>query len=234
MKLGVRDVSELLGVSDKTVYRWIADRKLPGYRMSGQYRFSRAEVLAWATANKFNVSLAALRERENGDEPLPTLAQALQAGGIFYRIEGQDLESALRNVVEAVRLPDEVDREFLFEALLAREKLASTGLGDGIAVPHARNPLVLHVDKAVISLCFLERPVNFGALDGKPVQALFTLITPSVRAHLHLLSRLAFALRDEPFKALVRGQASRDELMEAVRRISVGAAEPLQEAAAHG
>jgi len=234
MKLGVRDVSELLDVSDKTVYRWIADRKLPGYRMSGQYRFSRAEVLAWATANKVNVSLAALRERENEDQPLPTLTQALQAGGIFYRIEGHNLESALRNVVEAVRLPDEVDREFLFQALLAREKLASTGLGDGIAIPHARNPVVLHVDKAVISLCFLERPVDFGALDGKPVQALFTLITPSVRAHLHLLSRLAFALRDEPFKALVRGQASRDELMEAVRRIRVGPGEPLQEAAAHG
>ena len=64
MKLGVRDVSELLDVSDKTVYRWIADRKLPGYRMSGQYRFSRAEVLAWATANKFNVSVAGLQEAD--------------------------------------------------------------------------------------------------------------------------------------------------------------------------
>jgi len=233
MKLGVKDVSELLDVSDKTVYRWIAERNLPGYRMSGQYRFSRAEVLAWATANKLNVSVAGLQEAENEGQPLPTVAEALQSGGIFYRIEGHDVESALRNVVEAVRLPDEVDREFLFEALLARERLASTGLGDGIAVPPARNPVVLHVDKAVISLCFLERPVDFGALDGKPVQALFTLITPNVRAHLHLLSRLSFALRDERFKARVRGQASRDELMEAVRRTSLGPGEPLQEAAAH-
>jgi PTS system nitrogen regulatory IIA component len=126
MKLGVRGVSELLGVSDKTVYRWIADRKLPGYRVSGQYRFSRAEVLAWATANKFNVSVAGLQEAENEEQPLPTLAEAFQGGGIFYRIEGDDVESAIRNVVEAVRLPDEVDREFLFQALLAREKLAST------------------------------------------------------------------------------------------------------------
>ena len=51
MKLTVRDVSELLDVSEKTVYRWLNDGKLPGYRMSGQYRFSRAEILEWATAN---------------------------------------------------------------------------------------------------------------------------------------------------------------------------------------
>jgi PTS system nitrogen regulatory IIA component len=135
MKLTVRDVSELLDVSEKTVYRWINDRKLPGYRMSGQYRFSRAEVLAWATANKINVSPAALSDVENPNEVLPTLPDALQAGGIFYRIEGNDVASALRNVVEVVRLPDEVDRAFLLEVLLARENLASTAVGDGIAIP---------------------------------------------------------------------------------------------------
>jgi PTS system nitrogen regulatory IIA component len=122
--------------------------------------------------------------------------------------------------VEVVRLPDEVDRVFLLQVLLAREQLASTGLGDGIAVPHARNPVVLHLAKPQLSLCFLEKPIEFGALDGKPVQALFTLISPSVRAHLHLLSRLSFALKDAEFKALVLAQAGRDELMEAVRRVS--------------
>ena len=220
MKLTVRDVSELLDVSEKTVYRWVSDRKLPGYRMSGQYRFSRAEVLEWATGNKLNVSLGALQEAQNLDQPLPTLPEALQAGGIFYRIGGSDVSSALRSAVEVVRLPDEVDREFLFQVLLAREQLASTGIGDGIAIPHARNPIVLHVDKPLVSLCFLEQGIDFGALDSVPVHALFTLISPTVRAHLHLLSRLLFALRDQKFKALVLAQGSRDELMEAVRRIS--------------
>ncbi|MCZ7638883.1 MAG: PTS sugar transporter subunit IIA [Verrucomicrobia bacterium] len=234
MKLGVRDGFELLEVSDKTVYRWVAERNLPGYRVSGQYRFNRAEVLAWATANKVNVPIAGLQETENEGKPLPTLVQALQDGGIFYRIAGHDVESALRSVVETVRLPDEVDRGFLVQALLAREKLTSTGLGDGIAVPHARNPVVLHVEKPVISLCFLERPVDFGALDGKPVQALFTLISPSVRAHVHLLSRLSFALREARFKALVQEQAGRDELMEAVRRLSGDDVRRAEEVAAHG
>lgn len=234
MKLTVRDVSELLDVSEKTVYRWINDRKLPGYRMSGQYRFSRAAILEWATANRINVSLGALQETEDSDQPLPTLPEALQAGGIFYRIGGSDKESALRNAVEVVRLPDEVDREFLIQVLLAREQLASTGIGDGIAIPHARNPIVLHVDKPLVSLCFLEQPIDFGALDARPVQALFTLISPTIRAHLHLLSRLLFALRDPEFKALVVAQGGRDDLMKAARRLSADLPKPHEVQATNG
>ncbi len=234
MKLTVRDVSELLDVSEKTVYRWINDRKLPGYRMSGQYRFSRAAILEWATANRINVSLGALQEAENPDQPLPTLPEALLAGGIFYRIGGSDKESALRNAVEVVRLPDEVDREFLIQVLLAREQLASTAIGDGIAIPHARNPIVLHVDKPLVSLCFLEQPIDFGALDARPVQALFTLISPTIRAHLHLLSRLQFALRDPEFKALVVAQGGRDDLMKAARRVSDDLPKPRQVPATNG
>ncbi len=234
MKLTVRDVSELLDVSEKTVYRWINDRKLPGYRMSGQYRFSRAAILEWATANRINVSLGALQETENPDQPLPTLPEALQAGGIFYRIGGSDKESALRNAVEVVRLPDEVDREFLIQVLLAREQLASTGIGDGIAIPHARNPIVLHVDKPLVSLCFLEQPIDFGALDARPVQALFTFISPTIRAHLHLLSRLLFALRDPEFKTLVMAQGGRDDLMKAARRVSADLPKPREVQATNG
>lgn len=226
MKLTVRDLSEMLGVSEKTVYRWLTERKLPAYRMSGQYRFNRAEVLAWATANKLNVSVGALQEAEDSGQPVPTLADALQAGGIFYRIGGSDRESALRSVVEVVRLPDEVDREFLVQALLVREQLASTGIGDGIAIPHARNPIVLHLDRPLVALCFLEQAIEFGALDGQPVQTLFTVISPTVRAHLHLLSRVAFALRDREFKALLLAQAGRDELLGSIRRISAKLAAP--------
>jgi len=220
MKLSVRNVSEMLDVSEKTVYRWINERKLPGYRLSGQYRFNRAEILEWATANKVNVTACAFQETEGAELPLPNLADALQVGGIFYRIGGSDKESALRGVVEVLRLPDEVDRKFLLEVLLAREQLASTGIGDGIAIPHARNPIVLHVDKPMVTMCFLENPAEFGALDGVPVRTLFTLVSPTVRAHLHLLSRLAFTLREDRFKALIQAEASREELLAEVRRLS--------------
>ena len=225
MQLTVQDVAGLLKVSEKTVYRWINERSLPGYRVSGQYRFNRAELLEWATSRKIQVSPEIFQEPESSSTPLPGLVDALQAGGIFYRLAGTDKESVLRSVAEHMRLPEEVDREFLLRVLLAREALASTGIGDGIAIPHVRNPIVLHVSKPMISLCFLEKPVEFGALDGKPVHALFSLISPTVRAHLHLLSRLAFGMRDTSFREAVARQASRDEILNEARRMEAGLAE---------
>jgi PTS system nitrogen regulatory IIA component len=218
VNLTVRDVAGLLKVSEKTAYRWIDQGVLPAYRVNEQYRFNRAELLEWATSRKMNVSTELFEEPES-NTPLPGLADALQAGGIFYRVSGTDKASVLRAVVEHMRLPEEVDREFLLRVLIARENLQSTGVGDGIAIPHVRNPIVLHVSRPLITLCFLERAVDYEALDGKPVGALFSLVSPTVRAHLRMLSRLAFALHDAGFKSAVTGQASRDEILREARRV---------------
>jgi PTS system nitrogen regulatory IIA component len=218
MKLLVKDAARLLSVSEKTIYRWIKQGAIPAYRLNEQYRFNRAELLEWATARRISLSPEIFREEESEAASLPHLTEALRAGGIHYRIGGVDKASVLHHVVETMRLPPEVDREFLFEVLLAREALGSTALGDGIAIPHVRNPVILHLERPFVTVCFLERAVDFGALDGKPVNVLFTLISPTVRAHLHLLSRLSHALRNPAFKDAVVRQAAREELMAAAEK----------------
>ncbi len=220
MQLGVREAAHLLGVSEKTIYRWIKDGRLPAYRVNEQHRFNRAELLEWATSRRINVSPEIFEEpEETAQMRLPTVGEALEAGGIHYRVGGTDKASVLSAVVDLMRLPDEVNRKFLHQVLLARESLGSTGVGDGIAIPHVRNPIVMHIPKPTVTLCFLEHEIDFGAIDGKPVHTLFTIVSPGVRAHLHVLSRLAFALRDEDFRAVLSKQASREEILGALRRV---------------
>ncbi len=219
MRLTVRDAAQLLAVSEKTIYRWIQQGSIPAYRLADQYRFNRAELLEWATSRRIGVSPEIFREDEEEAASLPKLAEALQAGGVYYRIGGHDRESALAAVVETLNLPEEVDREFLLKVLLAREALGSTAIGEGIALPHPRNPVVLHLRQPMINLSFLEHGVEFGALDGNPIGALFTLLSPTVRAHLHMLARLSFALRDPGFRSAVLAQASRNALLDAAARI---------------
>lgn len=236
MKLTVRDASKLLQVSDKTVYRWINQRMVPAYLINGQYRFNRAELIEWATSRRIKASVDILSEPESDQAPCPGITKALETGGVFYRVAGHDRESALRAVVELMRLPDEVERGFLLRVLVAREALGSTGIGEGIAIPHIRNPIVLHVPRPSITLCFLEEAVEFGALDGKPVRVLFTVISPTIRAHLYMMSHLAFALRDPDFKAAVLCERSREEIFREARRVEASfvesrAAQPATEAA---
>jgi nitrogen PTS system EIIA component len=226
MRLTVRDAAKLLEVSEKTVYRWVNQRSVPAYLINGQYRFNRAELLEWATSRRIQVSADMLAEPESSYAPCPGLVEALDAGGVFYRVEGHDRESALRAVVNVMRLPDEVDRDFLLRVLAAREALGPTGIGEGIAIPHVRNPVVLHVPRPSITLCFLEQPIDFGAMDGQPVRVLFALISPTIRAHLYLMARLAFALRDVAFKDAVLREASREEIFREARRVEASFVEP--------
>lgn len=222
MQLMVKDVARLLNVSDKTIYRWIKQEVIPVYKINEQFRFNRAELLEWATSRRIQISPEIFQETEASKTPLPTLTDALRVGGVMYRLSGTDKPTVLRAVVDGMKLPDEVDKEFLYQVLLAREALGSTGIGDGIAIPHVRNPVVLHVTRPMISLCFLEHPVKFGALDGQPVSILFAMISPTVKAHLHMLSRLGFVLRNEAFKAALKRQALRDELMALLSKAESG------------
>lgn len=217
MNLSVRDTARILSVSEKTIYRWIKQQSIPAYRVQDQYRFNRAEILEWATSRRLNVSSAIVEEPEAAGQPVPSLVEALEAGGVHYRVSGSDKETALREVVQLLRLPDEVDREFLLRVLMARESLASTAVGDGMAIPHVRNPVVLHIARPAISLCFLDRPIAYGALDGKPVHALFAISSPTTRAHLHLLSRLSFVLKDPEVRRAIQAQESRPEILARVR-----------------
>jgi PTS system nitrogen regulatory IIA component len=95
----------------------------------------------------------------------------------------------------------------------------TTAIGNGIALPHVRNPIVLHVDRPLVTLCFLATPIDFGALDGQPVRVLFSLICPTVRSHLQMLSRLSFALRDESFRAIVMRRAPREQILQEAQRV---------------
>jgi PTS system nitrogen regulatory IIA component len=218
VNLSVRDAASLLKVSEKTIYRWIKQQAVPAYRFQDQYRFNRAELLEWATSRRLNVSSEIFFEPEAESQPVPSLLSALEAGGVFYRLSGCDKESALREVVQVLRLPEEVDREFLFRVLLAREAIAPTAAGDGIAVPHVRNPVVLHVGRPSLALCFLDQPIEYGALDGKPVDTLFAIISPTVRAHLRLMAKLSFVLRDKGVRRVVRRKAARHEILLQIER----------------
>src|SRR5262245_34865738 len=133
MQLTVRNVSEMLQVSEATVTRWVKQRGLPAQQVAGQLRFNRAELLEWATASNVKISLERFDRFDADAEVVPSLAEALEAGGIHYQLRDTSKDQALRALVQVLPLPSSVDRELLLRLFLAREASASTAIGDGIA-----------------------------------------------------------------------------------------------------
>lgn len=114
-------------------------------------------------------------------------------------------------------------QQTLLRALQEREQLHSTGIGDGVALPHARNALVGLVEKPVIVFGRHPQGIPFGAIDGKPTRLFFLLVAPNVTQHLAMLARISRLLRDpklrrdllaattpEKVHALIRNAESQD------------------------
>jgi len=219
MQLNVREVSKLLKVSERKVREWIRRGILRADRVNDQYLLHRSELLERTLSREINVPTEIFAASELTGVPELALTESLRAGGIFYGLRGADKPAVLRAIVDALALPASVDCESVSQLLLAREALGSTAIGDGIAIPHMRRPIILSSSGASISLFFVERPVDFGAFDGKPVFAIFLLISPTVRAHLHLLSRLSFALHDAQLKAALARRAAPSELLAEFQRV---------------
>lgn len=218
MFLKVTDLAAAIGVDEKTVLSWIKNRGLPAHKQDDRYRINRVDLLEWATNRGISIPPDILVPSDETNR-LSSVAEALRQGGIFYDLPGDTPETALREVVSRLKLPPSLDPEFLLQTLLAREALGSTAFGNGIALPHVRNPIVGQTGESAISLCFLRNPIDFDAIDGKPVTILFTLVTPNVKAHLNLLAKLAFLLHDQPFQALLHRPGSEEEIMAAVRAL---------------
>ena len=219
MQLNVHEAAELLGVNDRSVLRWIKKEGLPAVKINEVYRINRIDLLEWATEHRLKLSPDIFARLEIAQEQLPRISEALEAGGIHYDIAGADQQSVLRNIVALVKLPPQADRDFLLQILLAREALGTTAIGDGIAIPHVRNPILLHGVTPTITLTFLAQPIDFKAIDGKPVSILFTLITPTPRVHLHILSKLAYLLRDERLQEVLRRRGPATEILSTIRGI---------------
>jgi PTS system nitrogen regulatory IIA component len=214
MQIDVREAAKLLNVSDKTVYRWVKKGDLPHFKSDGSIRFYRSELLDWALNNRINVAADFRGDTDTNTSVSTGLKEALAAGGIHYRICGNTISETLTAVTQQLTVLDESDRDLLLQFLLARESLGSTGIGGGISIPHPRNPIITNIPSPIISLCFLENPIDYKAIDGVPVDTFFLLICPTVKDHLTMLSRIAYALRDPDFMKVIKEKANRETLLE--------------------
>jgi len=219
MQITVRQAATYLGVNESTLRRWIKERDLPVHRVNERLHLNAIEVWEWAVEHGVPASRSLLEEAQRSPEQVPPLSQLLETGGVHHDVEGEDKSAVLAAIVRRLPLSPEVDREFLLTVLDAREAMGSTGIGDGIAIPHVRNPILLHVDEPFVSLCLLRKPVEFGAIDGKPVHALFLVVSPSVPAHLRILAQLGFILRDSEMRELLARRAPTAEILARVREL---------------
>lgn len=218
MDLKIKDVAELINVSETTIRRWLASNRIPAYRLNGQYRFNREEIEDWVMRQKLHQEEQSPEEKkeDSAGNMQFSLYRSIYRGGVLMLPPNLSKEEIIRAGMEHMHERYDLDADVLTELFMERERLMSTGLNHGIAVPHTRDFLLnTHFD--VVLVVYPDQPVDWGALDGEAVHALFFLFASEDKNHLHLLAKVAHLVNGEKTRAFLRTKPTRERLLDFVK-----------------
>jgi nitrogen PTS system EIIA component len=147
------------------------------------------------------------------------LSELLSPATINLDLQSADRDSVLKELVQQIpQLAKEpAGRQTLLRALHEREQLHSTGIGDGVALPHARNALVGLVDDSLMVFGRHPRGIPYDAVDGVPARLFFLLLAPTVTQHLAILARLCRILRDPKLRHDLLAAETADAVIALIR-----------------
>lgn len=139
------------------------------------------------------------------------LGDLLKPEGVYASLRVKNKKQALRELASRAAQITGLDERQVFDTLLQRERLGSTAVGRGIAIPHAR---VLGLDDIATVFAQLDEPIDFEAPDGEPVDLVFVLLAPEHAGadHLKALARMSRVLRDPLTLEKLRAARDRDAL----------------------
>jgi len=223
MDLKIKDVAELLNVSETTIRRWLGEGKIPAYRINGQYRFSRGEIENWVMSHKLTHQPITTFEADP-DEVLPgkkgskqfSLYRAIHKGGVITKAVGNTKEAVIRNATAEIAKRLHLDADVIADLLMDRENMQPTALNRGVGIPHTRD-FLLNAHQDIVTVVFPQHPIEYGALDGKPVHTLFFLFASEDKRHLHLLAKIAHLCSQPETITFLQSRPSKEALLEHIK-----------------
>lgn len=143
---------------------------------------------------------------------------------IIADLDASTKEEAIRQMVAALKEAGSIpadQEESIVAAVLKREELGSTGIGNGVAVPHTKHP---SVDRLIATVALAKKGVDFASLDGEDVYILFLLISPPDRPgdHLRGLENISRHLRNQNFCNFLKQAKTKEEVLELLREADAG------------
>ena len=143
------------------------------------------------------------------------LAKLLPPGNVLVDLDVSSKKRAFEQAGQLFERNQGLNRNTIFGSLFAREKLGSTGLGQGVAIPHGR---IKGLREAVGALIKLKNPVPFDAPDGMPVSLVFILLVPeqATDLHLHILGELAQLFSDPAMRTTLASQPDASAILQAI------------------
>ncbi|MDC7223944.1 MAG: PTS sugar transporter subunit IIA, partial [Spirochaetales bacterium] len=209
--LTLAETAEYLKVAEKTVQRMIAAHKIPCTRVGNQWRFIKSILDDWL--------MESMQEKEDSQSDLSRL---MESGKVEVSLSRLILDAIIplkmgsrREILSQLAAPL-IDRDMIknpegyLNKLEDRENMISTAIGEGIAIPHIRNPRENDQAEPTIVVGISPEGLDFHAIDQKPVHLFFLVHTNSETVHLRILSRITGLLKNDGYQEFLSCRTKRD------------------------
>ncbi len=216
--LTIRQLSEYLMVSEKTIYRMLDKSLLPAVRVGAQWRFRKRDVDAWLDEQVRNVEVEGQKALLEDLAPSEIDIHPLLSPKNVWRDAPQlPRDELLAWMIAHATLDPGVDRDALFESIRAREELCSTALVKDAAFPHPNSPADFRFARKQILLAVAKEPVTFHDPHGHRPRVIVVILARTVQGYLLAISR-AVKLFGNPalIGRIVRSKGA-DEVIAAIR-----------------
>ena len=219
MILTLKELAEHLKVNERTILRMIKNGQIVGTKIGGQWRFNGSQIDRVffpgesSTDESEAVPLSDLTHSQIG---IP-VSRTMDTNRMLMDLKSDSIEGIIEEMTAPKLFNDLVlDTRDLQEKCIAREKLQSTTVGNGIAVPHPRDPVTTLQVPGCVTYGFSKKGVDFNAIDDKPVHMFFLVCSQNIDLHLHLMGSLAHILSSKDFVQTCMNATSSEEIMKAV------------------
>jgi PTS system nitrogen regulatory IIA component len=219
MRISLERAAIMLGTSEQMLRRWVEQGAIPSIETNGEYAFDQTALESWARKRRLPIKKEPVTKHSHGQKVGINLSDAMQLGGVHFGLGGHDVEGLFASALDLIDFPPGVGKQNLLNQLIEREKLASTGIGNGVAIPHPRHPVDGVPQGGMVATFFLDSEVDFNAIDGAPVFVVFLMLSPRTQCHLQLLSQLSFCLHDPSFLTHLKTCDSKESLFNLVKKI---------------
>jgi len=195
--LTIKEVSDILKVNERTIHRLIQAGTIPASKVGNQWRFHPLYLEEWLIRG------GASESEETGEDHASQWHeekefQVLAEERVCLDLVANCKEDAICQLID--RMVDTghlLQGTIYYNAVLEREKISTTGIGNGVALPHGWHPINDLFRVPLIACARLKEPIDFKAVDGKPVDLIFLLCCPRNRTHLKVLRSLSVIASDQ-------------------------------------
>jgi len=217
--LTIKQLSEYLMVSEKTIYRMLEKNLLPALRVVGQWRFRRRDIDSWIDRQVKKVEIegdrGVLAELEQSEIQIAPL---IEEENIWLDVPVMSRDEVLAWMILHAKLDEGVDRQAITESVLYRERICSTALVEHAAFPHANDPAKFRFSRKRVLIAVMRQPMNYFDPHSHQPSVIVLILARTVRGYILTLSRAIKLFGDPELIDRLKKCSQPPEIIDTIRK----------------